>query len=129
MIAALLVAAVGQALVPLAQSANVVAAALLVGNQLLSDSALTVYDIHDVSLRQAIAPERLLGRVVASIKALEAAAMLAGALLGGILGERAGLRPTLFVSSAVLAVAALWLARSPVRTIRRTPDHIVEAAV
>ncbi len=128
MIAALLLAAVGQLFVPLAKSASVGAAVLLVANQLLSDSALTVYEIHDVSLRQAIAPERVLGRVVASIKALEAASMLAGALLGGILGERVGLRPTLLLSAGVFVLAALWLALSPVRNIRQTPERAVEPA-
>ncbi|HEU5430723.1 MAG TPA: MFS transporter [Thermomicrobiales bacterium] len=129
MIAALLLGSVGQALAPLAGSVGMAAAAaLLVAQQLISDSAITVYDIHDVSLRQALAPERVLGRVVASIKALEAGAMLAGALLGGILGERAGLRPTLFLSAGVMALAAVWLALSPVRNIRRTPEPAAEAA-
>jgi predicted MFS family arabinose efflux permease len=129
MIVALLLGSVGQALAPLAGSVGMTtAAAILVAQQLIGDSAVTVYEIHDVSLRQAIAPERVLGRIVASVKALEAAAMLAGALLGGILGERVGLRPTLYLGAAAMALAAVWLALSPVRGIRQTPEAAAATA-
>jgi hypothetical protein len=39
------------------------------------------------------------------------------------------LRPTLFVAAGAMALAALWLALSPVRDMRRTPEPAVEADV
>lgn len=122
MIATLALVAVGQALVPVAADASLAAVALLVAQQLIADPAWTVYDIGQVSLRQAITPGRLLGRVNASVRVLEAGAMLVGALLGGWLGERIGLRPTLVVGAGVVMLAAVGLLLSPVRRVRRTPE-------
>ncbi len=121
MIAALALTGVGQGLVPLATGAGVAAVALLVLQQLVADPAATVYDINQVSLRQAITPERLLGRVNASVRVLEVGAMLLGALLGGLLGETVGVRATLVAGVAILFVAAVWLLLSPVRRLVSVP--------
>ena len=51
------------------------------------------------ALRQSITPERLLGRVYASAGVLGHVMMVAGALLGGFLGETVGLRPAVVVLS------------------------------
>ena len=124
MIAGPLLAATGEGLITLATDASLVAVAFLVGQQLVTDVAATVYEVTQVSLRQAIVPDRLLGRVNASMRVLEVGAMLTGALLGGLLGQTIGLRPTLLVGVGATALAGLWLGLSPVRTLRRMPSGI-----
>ena len=104
--------------VPLAEGATILAAALLIAQQVVGDGAFTVYDIGQVSVRQAITPERLMGRVTAGIRLSGLSGTLAGALAGGLLGETVGLRGTLVIAASGVLVAALWLALSPVRGLR-----------
>jgi predicted MFS family arabinose efflux permease len=44
-----------------------------------------------------------------------------GALLGGLLGERLGVRETLFLAAGGELLAALWLLASPIRRLREAP--------
>ncbi len=74
-----------------------------------------------MSLRQAITPERVLGRVNANLRMIELGAMLAGSLVAGLLGEVIGLRLTLVVGASAGLFGALWLAASPVRHVRGLP--------
>ena len=94
----------------------------LVGAQQLFDAPATVYEIHETSLIQASAPDHLLGRVTASLRCVEWAAMLAGALLGGLLGEVIGPRATMFVGALGTLPTVLWLIASPVRQLRAMPE-------
>jgi hypothetical protein len=121
MIISLLLATVGEAFIPLATAANAVGIALLVGQQIVSDAALTVYEINQVSLRQAIAPVAMLGRVNASARVTEAGAILAGTVAAAYLGETIGLRATLWLAVGVQLLSAVTLALSPVREVRRIP--------
>jgi predicted MFS family arabinose efflux permease len=93
----------------------------LVGAQQLFDAAATVYEIHETSLIQVSTPDQLLGRVTASLRCVEWAAMLAGALLGGLLGEVIGPRATMFVGALGALPAVWWLIASPVRQLRAMP--------
>lgn len=62
-----------------------------------------------VSLRQALTPERLLGRVVASFRMVGIGAGPVGALLGGVLTHTTDVRTTSAVSVAVMVAATLLL--------------------
>ena len=126
MVASLLLAAVGEAFVPLATAANAVGVMFLVGQQIVADSALTVYDINQVSLRQAIAPAHVLGRINASVRVTEIGAVLLGTVIAGYIGETVGLRETLWAGVGLSLLAALALALSPVRAVRRIPETAVE---
>lgn len=121
LVGALLLTAAGHGLVPLATSVGPLAIDLLVGQQLLGDAAATVYEVNATSLRQAMAPERMLGRVTAGTRVLEIGAMLVGSLLGGLLGQTVGLRPTMIVGVGLMASAAAWLWWSPLRHLPRLP--------
>ena len=101
MIASLLLATIGQAFVPLATAANAIGVLFLVGQQIVADSALTVYDINQVSLRQAIAPAHVLGQVNASVRVTEFGAVLLGTVIAGYIGETVGLRETLWLGVAL----------------------------
>jgi MFS family permease len=128
MVASLLLAAIGEAFIPLATAATAVGVLFLVGQQIVADSALTVYDIHQVSLRQAIAPAHLLGRINASIRVTEIGAVLLGTVVAGYIGETVGLRETLWAGVGLSLLAAVVLALSPVRAVRRIPDTAVMVA-
>jgi predicted MFS family arabinose efflux permease len=126
MVVSLLVAAIGQAFVPLATAANAIGVLFLIGQQIVADSAQTVYDINQVSLRQAIAPPHVLGRVNASVRVTEFGAVLLGTVIAGYIGETVGLRETLWLGVALSFLAAVALALSPVRAVRRIPESAVE---
>jgi MFS family permease len=72
-----------------------------------------------MSLRQAITPERMLGRVWASASVLGAILAVIGAAVGGILGETLGLRAAVVVAAVgyALPFAYVWL--SPLRHATR----------
>jgi len=103
----------GQAMVPLAPDFSWLGISLLILNQILTDPAWTVYEIGQVSLRQTLTDDRIRGRVNATFRVGSLAAMLAGTLLGGYLGERIGLRETLFTGLALTLIAPLVTALSP----------------
>ncbi len=110
-----LVLTIGSTLcIPLASEPLAAVVAWLVAQQILGDGARTLYEIDQVSVMQARAPGRFLGRVSASFGFIEWGASLLGLILGGVLGETVGLRGALFVSVAGQMLAPLWLARSPV---------------
>jgi MFS family permease len=99
--------------------------AMLSLQQLLGDGAATVGIINSTSLRQAVTPNRVLGRVNATLQVSNWTFMLLGTLLGGILGELIGLRGALLVAAGGKLLSVLWLWLSPVRTLR---DHTVPSA-
>ena len=104
-----------------------VATLLLGAAMLLFDFGGVLYGINYLSLRQAITPDRLLGRMTATMRFLTVAMAPAGSLVGGALATGIGMRGTLLtvgVLGLVLSVAAvLW---SPVRRHRTLPVVAVE---
>ena len=65
------------------------------------DGALTAFDVVAISVRQGIVEDAALGRVSASFHVLAMAAMLAGTIVGGVVGEVIGLRPALVLAAGV----------------------------
>lgn len=112
---------VSQSLIPLATGATLLSAALLIGGQ-LGDGFYTVYYINQVSLRQSIAPEGILGRVNATVRFIELGATVAGSLVGGLLGDALGVRLILAVGAGGTLLSALFMAFSPVRRLKEVPS-------
>ena len=79
------------------------------------------YNITSGSLRQAVTPDRLLGRVSASMNFAGVGVLPLGALVGGYLGQSIGLWPTLVVASLGQSLALVWLLASPMRRLREAP--------
>jgi MFS family permease len=77
-----------------------------------------VYNISQVSLRQAICPDRLLGRMNASMRFMVWGTLPVGAAIGGALGGAIGLKPTLFIGAAGQCLAWVPPALSPVWRLR-----------
>ncbi len=116
-----LVGAAANLLVPLASGPTVVLAGMLMLAQFIGGVSNPVYNINQVSLRQAITPDRVQGRMNASMRFLVWGTIPIGALVGGALGEAFGLWPTLLAMAAGSLLAPLWVAFSPVRALRTQP--------
>lgn len=85
-----------------------------------------VYNVAQVSYRQAICPPHLLGRMNAAVRFIVWGTMPLGALAGGVLGSTLGVRGTLFVASAGMCLAVGWVIASPLFGLRDFPDETVE---
>jgi MFS family permease len=118
-IAALVLAGVGNAFVPLAPAGMpLVAAGFLIAQQLVGDSAVTVYDITEQSVRQATVENRLLGRAASTFEVAAVGAQLVGTIGAGLVAEAFGLRVAAAIAPIGALVGAVVLWFSPVRTLR-----------
>ena len=95
----------------------------LVASFLISSFAIVVYNITQVSLRQAIAPQRIQGRMNAVMRFLVWGTIPLGSLTGGVLASTIGLRETLFVGAAggLLSALPIVLSRAQ-RTLGEIPE-------
>ena len=119
-IASMLFAALGNLLIPLAPAGMpLVAIACLLGQQLIGDTAVTVFDVTEISVRQARVGDRQLGRVNATVRVAMVLAQLAATLVGGLLAELIGLRGAAFLAPIGALLGAWALYASPVRRLRR----------
>jgi MFS family permease len=84
------------------------------------------YNITQVSLRQAITPERLQGRMNAAMRWIVWGTIPLGALIGGSIGQWVGLRPALWVGAIGSLTGFLPVALSSVRSIREMPEPVAE---
>lgn len=116
LIAAAVLTGATSLLVPLAHGSVAACSVFLIAAQ-LGDVAWPVYSINETSLRQAITPDHLLGRVNSAMHLLFWGVLPAGALAGGALAEIAGMRTTLWLGSFGVLLSALWLVFSPVRRL------------
>lgn len=94
---------------------------VLAAGELALGAIRAVFNVNQISLRQAVTPDHLLGRTTASIGFLMWGAVPFGALLGGWLGMAVGLLPTLAIGIAGTFAASLWIYVSPVRFLRVPP--------
>ena len=124
-IGAMLLAALGNAFIPLAPSGlPFIAIGCLVMQQLVADSAVTVYDITEVSVRQTLVHDRALGRVASTFTVAAMVAQLVATLAAGVLAEVIGLRATSWLApiGGLLGAAILWF--SPVRQMVTLPEAV-----
>lgn len=118
LLAAALLGALSRLVIPIAGDVTGAGVAVLASAQFVYWSVGTIFIINTTSLVQAITPHGVLGRVTGSYRFLTQGSIPLGALLGGVLGELLGLELTLVVATVGMGVAVLWLAHSPVRTVR-----------
>ncbi len=113
--------AIGAACIPMAQVASAAnaasaasatqglgwaAVAWLVAHQIVGDAGHVMHDVHDRTLRQTAVPDALLARVDAGIRSAGQLALLAGAVVGGVIGSATDARTVLWLAAAIAALAA-----------------------
>jgi hypothetical protein len=108
-------------LVPLAVLVPRYALALVVAAEFGQWMAILVYYVAAISVRQALTPDRLQGRVNATIRFVAGSMLPVGALAGGALGGVIGLPLTLVVAELGTLLGVVWIAASPVRKLRALP--------
>jgi MFS family permease len=100
----------------------------LIAAQLLIGFAVVVYNIVQVSYRQAICPPRLQGRMNSTMRFIVWGTIPLGGLVGGVLGSTIGLRATIVVGAIGAGLSFLWILLSPQRHLREMPAPIDDDA-
>lgn len=118
---ALLLLALGDLVTPLAQGPTVVIVLLLVLGAVSFGLGVVLYRITQVSMRQALTPVHLQGRVSAVAYVATQGMVPMGALLGGVLGEVLGLRATLLVAGVGEVLALGWVWFTPLGQVGHLP--------
>ena len=112
----------GTLLIPLAPEAAPIP--VLIAALFLTSFGGTAYNISQLSLRQAITPARLHGRMNATMRFMVWGTLPVGAAIGGALGGAIGLRPTVWIAAVAGLLPVLPALRSSVWPLRS-----VEAAM
>ncbi|MFB9924395.1 MFS transporter [Amycolatopsis halotolerans] len=82
-----------------------------------------LFNVAQVSCRQALCPPGLLGRMNATVRFLTWSALPAGGLLGGVLGESWGIGTAFLVGAVGMGLSPLWLFFTPLWRMRDIPDR------
>ncbi|MBI3676070.1 MAG: MFS transporter [Proteobacteria bacterium] len=107
--------------IPLAHGPLAWRVAFLMLAQLFGDAFAVAAIVISTSLRQSLVPLHFMGRVAAVFGTAAGAPAIAGALLGGTLGEVFGMRETLLFAAAGVALTPLIGAFSPLWRLRDMP--------
>ncbi len=110
-------------LTALASGPPLQAAVMAVAGFFLTGAAIPVYDVNQFSLRQAVIPLHMQGRGNATMRTIIRGSVPLGAVVGGLLAERIGLRGVMVFAAlgGVAAFLAIWF--SPVRTMQTLPTR------
>jgi predicted MFS family arabinose efflux permease len=113
--------------VPFAPHGNA-ALTFLVPAFVLGGFSNVIYNVTQISLRQAITPERIQGRMNSVMRFIVWGTIPLGALLGGVLATTIGVKETLIVGGLGSCISFLPVLLSPVRRIQVMPEPVDEAA-
>lgn len=87
-----------------------------------------IYNINQVSLRQAITPERIQGRMNATMRFLVWGTIPVGQIIGGILASIFGVREAVFIGGVLGCFAFVPLLFSSVRQLQKIPTPVGNGA-
>ncbi len=102
---------------------------VLVVSQLVFGYSVVVYNIVQVSYRQAICPPRLQGRMNSVMRFMVWGTIPLGSLLGGAFATWFGLRETIVIGAIGGGLAFLWLLLSPQRHLHEMPEPVHDDVV
>ena len=97
---------------------------MLFGAEFLSGFGVMVLDISIGAIFAAVIPDALRSRVRGAFSAINYGTRPLGALLGGLLGSAAGLRPALWVAVIGGVAGAALLVPSPLPRFRLSPERV-----
>jgi Na+/melibiose symporter-like transporter len=113
---------VARLLIPLAGGPAWLAIAILAASEFLLGFVRIAFNVSQVSLRLSITPDRMHGRVNATMRFVMWSVTPFGALAGGLLaGTTLGLRGTLLIAGAGVLVATLPLLAPSLRQVQAIP--------
>lgn len=101
----------------------------LVAAGLLFGISAVVYNINQVSFRQAITPERMQGRMNATMRFLVWGTIPVGNIVGGALATAIGVHETIWIGAVGSSAAFLPLLVGPLKHLREMPVPAGEEAV
>jgi predicted MFS family arabinose efflux permease len=112
-------------LTPLAQGPVPLALAMVLIPQLFGDGLQTIESVAETSLVQGLVPDRILGRVNATLETVSHGiaypiGALTAAALAGVIGARGGIA----IGWAGMAISIAILVLSPLPRVRRTSDFV-----
>jgi len=110
------------ALIPVAIAPREAPVPFLVASGVIGAATAVIYNVNQVSLRQAITPERMLGRMNATMRFVVWGTIPIGSIVGGFLGGLIGLQATIWVGAIGSFLGFLPVFFSQVRTLRRIPE-------
>ena len=112
--------------IPFAPEGNA-ALALLIPAFIVGGLSNVIYNVTQVSLRQAITPARLQGRMNSVMRFIVWGTIPLGSIIGGVLASTIGVQKTLIVSGIGCFMPFLPVLFSPVRRIESMPEPVDEA--
>ena len=104
------------------------ALAVLVPAWIIGAFSGVAYNITQISLRQAITPERIQGRMNSVMRFIVWGTIPLGSFTGGVVASQIGLKPTLIVGGIGACLPFLPVLFSPVRNVRDMPEPIEDEA-
>jgi MFS family permease len=107
---------------PLAQFGPSALILIVIG--FIESMQVPIYNINQVSLRQAITPDRVQGRMNATMRTIVWGTIPVGAFVGGILGSTIGVVPTILLGGVLGTLASLWIILGPVIRLKEQPAPV-----
>jgi MFS family permease len=125
--ASLLVSGIGLLTIPVAMYGP--AAPLLAALWMLSSVGIPIYNINQISLRQAIVSDKLQGRMNATMRTIIWGTIPVGAFVGGILGTQLGILWTIIIGALVSTLSVLFIILGPVGSLHEIPKRLSDSVL
>jgi MFS family permease len=116
-------------LTPLAMGPVALATLMVFIPQLIGDGLQTIEGVAELSIIQGVTPDRVLGRVNATLDVVShGIGFPLGALVAAYVAEQIGLRGAIAVGWAGMALSNVWIVFSPIPGLRAASDYREAAA-
>jgi MFS family permease len=112
----------GFALLPVVIAPRDGAVPYLIASGVIGAATAVIYNVNQVGLRQAITPERMQGRMNATMRFIVWGTIPIGSIIGGVLGGVIGLHSTIVIGMIGSFLGFLPVFFSQVRRLQRIPD-------